>query len=148
MHFDELLSPYQKTILWSFVGLIILLLLPNILPGGWAITRFLKAMGNNGILLTFIGVYLMLSFKEGIGLKEIMNKSVAWPALFLVAAVLRTVEAFEATGVTAWIGAGRHAQPQDWPGSADNFWSLSLCAPPHWLPSSPTTTPARPPLRP
>lgn len=105
MHFDELLSPYQKTILWSFVGLIILLLLPNILPGGWAITRFLKAMGNNGILLTFIGVYLMLSFKEGIGLKEIMNKSVAWPALFLVAAVLRTVEAFEATGVTAWIGA-------------------------------------------
>lgn len=104
MHFDEQLSSYQKTILWSFVGLIVLLLLPNITPGGWALTRFLKAMGNNGILLAYIGLYLMFSFKEGIGLKEIMHKSVAWPALFLVAAVLRTVGAFEATGVTTWIG--------------------------------------------
>ena len=103
MHFDEQLSPYQKTILWSFLGLIVLLLLPNILPGSWALSKFLKAMGNNGILLAYIGIYLMLNFKEGIGLKEIMHKSVAWPALFLVAAVLRITGAFEATGVTKFI---------------------------------------------
>lgn len=29
MEFDEQLSPYQKTILWSFVGLIVLLLFPE-----------------------------------------------------------------------------------------------------------------------
>ena len=104
MRFDEQLSPYQKTILWSFVGLIVLLLLPNVLPKGWMITRFLKAMGNNGILLAYIGLYLMFSFREGIGLREIMSKSVAWPALFLVAAVLKMTGAFEATGVTKWIG--------------------------------------------
>ena len=104
MSFDEQLSPYQKTILWSFVGLIVLLLLPNVLPKGWMITRFLKAMGNNGILLAYIGLYLMFSFREGIGLREIMSKSVAWPALFLVAAVLKMTGAFEATGVTKWIG--------------------------------------------
>ncbi|WP_273523385.1 SLC13 family permease [Mailhella massiliensis] len=103
MHFEEQLSPYQKTILWSFLGLIVLLLLPNILPGSWALSKFLKAMGNNGILLAYIGIYLMLGFKEGIGLKEIMHKSVAWPALFLVAAVLRITGAFEATGVTKFI---------------------------------------------
>ena len=104
MHFNEELSTYQKTILWSFVGLIVLLLLPNITPKDWITTKFLKAMGNNGILLAYIGIYLMLSFKEGIGLKEIMSKSVAWPALFLVASVLRITGAFEATGVTKWIG--------------------------------------------
>ncbi len=105
MRFSEELSPYQKTVLWSFVGLIVLLLLPNITPAGWAITRFLKAVGNNGILLAYIGFYLMLNFREGIGLKEIMHKSVAWPAIFLVIAVLKITGAFEATGVTKWIGS-------------------------------------------
>ena len=58
MHFNEELSTYQKTILWSFVGLIVLLLLPNITPKDWITTKFLKAMGNNGILLAYIGIYL------------------------------------------------------------------------------------------
>ena len=103
MRFDEQLSPYQKTILWSFVGLIILLLFPNIAPKDWALTRLLKAMGNNGILLAYIGIYLMLNFKEGIALKEIMSKSVTWPALFLVISVLELTGAFENSGVSKWI---------------------------------------------
>ena len=103
MRFDEQLSPYQKTILWSFVGLIILLLFPNIAPKEWALTRLLKAMGNNGILLAYIGIYLMLNFKEGIALKEIMSKSVTWPALFLVISVLELTGAFENSGVSKWI---------------------------------------------
>ena len=103
MSFDEQLSPYQKTILWSFVGLIILLLFPNIAPKDWALTRLLKAMGNNGILLAYIGIYLMLNFKEGIALKEIMSKSVTWPALFLVISVLELTGAFENSGVSKWI---------------------------------------------
>ena len=145
MHFDEQLSPYQKTILWSFLGLIVLLLLPNILPGVAALSKFLKAMGNNGILLAYIGIYLMLNFKEGIGLKEIMHKSVAWPALFLVAAVLRITGAFEATGVTKFIADT--CEPM-LPDSAATCWCSSSCAPPPCAPSSPTTTPAPPPSLP
>ena len=102
-HSDQL-DAYQKLILWSFVGLIVVMLLPNVLPGSLALTKFLKAMGNNGLLLTYIGLYLLCGFKKGIGLKEIMTQSVAWPAIFLVISVLKITGSFEATGITKWVG--------------------------------------------
>jgi len=104
MHLDEELSPYQKLVMWSFFGLIVVMLLPNILPREFFVAKFLRAMGNNGILFAYIGIYLMFSFREGIGLKDIMSKSVAWPAIFLVISVLKITGAFDATGVTKWIG--------------------------------------------
>lgn len=104
MEFHEELSTYQKTILWSFAGLIVLLLLPNVTPKSWALTKFLRAVGYNGTLLAYVGFYLMFSFKEGIPLKDIMQKSMAWPAIFLIAAVLEITGAFDSTGVTKWLG--------------------------------------------
>lgn len=45
----------------------------------------------------------MINFREGIPLKEIMSKSVTWPALFLVISVLELTGAFENSGVSKWI---------------------------------------------
>lgn len=104
LSFDEKLNFYQQIILWSFIGLIVILLLPNILPKELGITQFLKGMGNNGILLAWIGLYLAVSFVNGISIKEIMSKSVTWPAIFLVVAVLKITGAFDQTGVTQWLG--------------------------------------------
>ena len=47
----------------------------------------------------------MLSFKEGIPLKDIMQKSMAWPAIFLIASVLEITGAFDSTGVIKWLGS-------------------------------------------
>lgn len=103
--YDEKLTPYQQIILWSFVGLIVVLLLPNILPRDFVVTKFLRGLGNNGILLAWIGLYLAVGFIKGISIKEVMSKSVTWPAIFLVVAVLKITGAFEQTGVTQWLGA-------------------------------------------
>ena len=102
---EDKLSSYQRAILWSFVGLIVLLLLLGMLPGDWCLARLLKGLGYNGILLAYVCFYLLLNFREGIGLGDIMHRSVAWPALFLVAAVLRITGAFVATGVTDFIAS-------------------------------------------
>lgn len=104
LHYDEKLTPYQQIVLWSFVGLIVVMLLPNVLPSSLGITKFLKALGNNGILLTWIGLYLAIGFVNGIKIKEIMHQSVTWPAIFLVVAVLKITGAFDQTGVTQWLG--------------------------------------------
>lgn len=97
------LSPYQKTVLWSFLGLIVLLLLPGLLPKNWPLAQLLNDLGTNGMLLVYMGLYLLLNFKEGIPLRDVMQTSVAWPALFLVAAVLRMTGAFSSAGVTTFI---------------------------------------------
>ncbi len=104
LRYDEKLTTYQSIVLWSFVGLIVVMLLPNILPGSWGITKFLKGLGNNGILLGWLGLYLAMGFVGGIKIKEVMSQSVTWPALFLVIAVLKITGAFDQTGVTQWLG--------------------------------------------
>ena len=104
MSFNESLNSYQKTILYSFCVLLVLLLLPNIAPADWAPAAFLNRLTTNGLLIAYIGFYLLLNFKEGINIKAIMSKSVAWPAIFLVISVLKITAAFSSTGVTHWLG--------------------------------------------
>ena len=74
MSFNESLNSYQKTILYSFCVLLVLLLLPNIAPADWAPAAFLNRLTTNGLLIAYIGFYLLLNFKEGINIKAIVVK--------------------------------------------------------------------------
>lgn len=98
------LSTYQKCVLWSFLVLITALLLPNVAPKSWAITKVLATLSTNGILLLYIAIFLCANFRKGIGFKAIMTNELAWPAIYLATAAIAIAGAFMKTGVTEWVG--------------------------------------------
>ncbi len=101
------LSAYQKFVLGFFVVVLLLLMLPNILPGSLFIVALLKKIGNTGILAIAIVFYLACQFKEGITLNQLFAKNVSWTIIFLLAAAMAISGAFtaEATGISPWMSA-------------------------------------------
>lgn len=99
------LSSYQKFILIYFCAVLLLLLLPNILPTSLPIIHTLKEIGNVGILLLAIVVFLALQLKGSITLNELFAENIAWRIIFLLAAAMALTEPFTSkeTGIAAWI---------------------------------------------
>lgn len=101
----ERLSTFQKGILLYFVIIILLLIMPTIAPETWAITQLLSAIGNNGVLLLGIALYLMMDFKDGLSVGELFSRGISWGSLFLLAGALTVGGATQSenTGIPAFI---------------------------------------------
>ncbi len=105
--FGELpiLTKYQKFVLIYFAALIFFMLIPSFVPKTVPGIAVLKAMGNTGILLTALAVYLLLSPKGGVSATAMFSKKVGWSIIFIVASALTIAGAMsnESTGITNWI---------------------------------------------
>ena len=66
----------------------------------------LNAIANfNGILLGAVGVYIMVSLKEGMPAVQLFSKNIGWSIIFILAAALSIADAMaaESTGISAWL---------------------------------------------
>lgn len=99
------LTSYQKFVLGYFCVVLLLLILPNLLPASLPIIGTLKEIGNVGMLLLSIVVFLALQIKDSITLNELFAQNVAWRIIFLLAAAMAIAKPFtaEETGISAWI---------------------------------------------
>lgn len=99
------LSGYQKFVLAVFVCYVIALLLPDLLPKAWAVTKLLKDIGNTGIALCAVIALLLAKFRERVSLSKMIFEGVNWDMLFLIASAMMVASVFrsEATGIEAFI---------------------------------------------
>lgn len=88
-----------------FCVVLLLLILPNLLPASLPIIGTLKEIGNVGMLLLSIVVFLAFQIKDSITLNELFAQNVAWRIIFLLAAAMAIAKPFtaEETGISAWI---------------------------------------------
>lgn len=100
----EKASPYQKYILVVTVLLTIALIIPNIMPSGWFITKILNSLGNHGIVMLGIVVLLAPNFKGGISFEQMMS-GVIWKVIFIMAGgiALATSMMSEGAGIIAFL---------------------------------------------
>ncbi len=106
--FEEKVPPltrYQKFVLIVFVVYVIALLLPDMLPKAWAITRLLKSVGNTGIALAAVIILLVAKFEESVPIGKMVFEGVNWNMIFLIASAMTVASAFraESTGIEAFI---------------------------------------------
>lgn len=99
------LTGYQKFVLIVFVLYVIALLLPDLLPKSWAITTFLKSLGNTGIALAAVIILLVAKFKESVPINKMIFEGVNWNMIFLIASAMMVASAFRAeeTGIESFI---------------------------------------------
>ncbi len=91
---DETLSSYQKFVFIVFIGYVLCMLLPGIMPAEWAITVFFNKLGNTAIAAIVVCILLFMNFKQGRSLNEMMFDGVRWEVLFLIASALTIAGAF------------------------------------------------------
>ena len=62
-------------------------------------------MWATGILLGAVGVYIMVSLKEGMPAVQLFSKNIGWSIIFILAAALSIADAMaaESTGISAWL---------------------------------------------
>ena len=99
------LSRYQKFIMVFFVTVIVLLLFPSFVPKTFIVSTVLNNVGATGILLGAVGVYIMVSLKEGMPAVQLFSKNIGWSIIFILAAALSIADAMaaESTGISAWL---------------------------------------------
>ena len=99
------LSRYQKFIMVFFVTVIVLLLFPSSVPKTFIVSTVLNNVGATGILLGAVGVYIMVSLKEGMPAVQLFSKNIGWSIIFILAAALSIADAMaaESTGISAWL---------------------------------------------
>lgn len=101
------LNKVQKIILGFLFALVALLLLPNFLPAQFAVTRFLKSIGNTGIciLLVTIMCCVKVDGKPLMRFKAMVDSGVAWGIVLLLAVVqpLSKVMAAPESGITSFL---------------------------------------------
>ena len=99
------LSRYQKFIMVFFVAVIVLLLFPSFVPKTFIVSTVLNNVGATGILLGAVGVYIMVSLKEGMPAVQLFSKNIGWSIIFILAAALSIADAMaaESTGISAWL---------------------------------------------
>ncbi len=105
---DEKIPPltgYQKFVLGVFVAYVIALLLPDLLPKSWALTAFLRSLGNTGIALAAVIIILLAKFQESVPVGKMIFEGVNWNMIFLIASAMMVASAFrsEATGIEPFI---------------------------------------------
>ena len=83
------LNKIQKVILFFLILLVALLLAPNFLPRDFFVTRFLKAIGNTGIvvLLVTIMAAIKVDGKALLNFKIMVDSGVTWGIVLLLALV-------------------------------------------------------------
>lgn len=101
------LNKVQKIILGFLLALVVLLLVPNFLPAGFFITRFLKTIGNTGICMLLVAVmcFLKVDGKPLMNFKAMVDSGVAWGIILLLAVVqpLSGAMAAEQSGITSFL---------------------------------------------
>ena len=99
------LSRYQKFIMVFFVTVIVLLLFPSFVPKPFIVCTVLNNVGATGILLGAVGVYIMVSLKEGMPAVQLFSKNIGWSIIFILAAALSIADAMDAEskGISAWL---------------------------------------------
>lgn len=101
------LSRVQKLVLLFLFALVALLLMPAFLPADFAVTRFLKAIGNTGICMFVVGVmsFIRIGGKPLLPFKAMVDSGVAWGIIFILATVqpLSGAMAAPESGVTPFL---------------------------------------------
>lgn len=99
------LTGYQKFVLGVFLVYVVTLLLPDLLPKAWALTSFLKSLGNTGIALAAVIIILVAKFKESVSIDKMIFEGVNWSMIFLIASAMMVAGAFrsETTGIELFI---------------------------------------------
>lgn len=83
------LNKIQKVILFFLILLVALLLAPNFLPRDFFVTRFLKAIGNTGIVVLLVTVMAAIKVegKALLNFKIMVDSGVTWGIVLLLALV-------------------------------------------------------------
>ena len=83
------LNRVQKIVLIFLFLLVILLLAPNFLPKDFFVTRFLRAIGNTGIVVLLVTMMAAIRFegKPLLGFKVMVDSGVTWAIILLLAVV-------------------------------------------------------------
>lgn len=95
----------QKMVLWLFLALFILLMIPNTFPKT-GVGQLLKKLGNTGIVVAIVTISLLIK-KDGkfvVDFKKVAG-AVPWGAIIMTCAGLTISSTFgdEATGINLWV---------------------------------------------
>lgn len=101
------LSRVQKTTLCFLFLLVILLLAPNFMPQDFFLTRFLKGIGNTGIVILLVTIMAAIKVegKALLDFKMMVDSGVTWGIVLLLAFVqpLSAAMANPASGITPFL---------------------------------------------
>ena len=94
------LTGVQKTVLLFLFLLVLLLLAPNFLPADFFLTRFLKGIGNTGIVILLVTVMAAIKVegKALLNFKVMVDSGVTWGIVLLLAFVQPLTIAMAAPG--------------------------------------------------
>ena len=101
------LTGVQKTVLLFLFLLVLLLLAPNFLPADFFLTRFLKGIGNTGIVILLVTVMAAIKVegKPLLNFKVMVDSGVTWGIVLLLAFVqpLSGAMAKPESGITSFL---------------------------------------------
>ena len=101
------LTGVQKTVLLFLFLLVLLLLAPNFLPADFFLTRFLKAIGNTGIVILLVTVMAAIKVegKPLLNFRVMVDSGVTWGIVLLLAFVqpLSGAMAKPESGITSFL---------------------------------------------
>lgn len=101
------LNAVQKAVLVFLFLLVLLLLAPNFLPANFFVTRFLRSIGNTGIVILLVTVMaaIKVNGKPLLNFKVMVDSGVTWGIVLLLAFVQPLTGAMAApeSGVTAFL---------------------------------------------
>ncbi|MCB6543253.1 SLC13 family permease [Desulfovibrio desulfuricans] len=101
------LSGVQKTILVFLMLLVALLLAPNFLPSDFFVTRFLKSIGNTGVVMLLVSIMacIRVDGKPLLRFKAMVDSGVTWSIVLLLAFVqpLSSQMASPSSGITTFL---------------------------------------------
>ncbi len=101
------LNKVQKTVLVFLFLLVLLLLAPNFLPKGFFVTKFLRSIGNTGIVILLVTVMAAIKVdgKPLLNFKAMVDSGVTWGIILLLAIVqpLAAAMAHTDSGITAFL---------------------------------------------
>ena len=99
------LVPYLAIVVVITAITMALLLFPSFVPKTFIVSTVLNNVGATGILLGAVGVYIMVSLKEGMPAVQLFSKNIGWSIIFILAAALSIADAMaaESTGISAWL---------------------------------------------
>lgn len=101
------LNKIQKTVLVFLFLLVLLLLAPNFLPKSFFVTKFLRSIGNTGIVILLVTVMAAIKVegKPLLNFKAMVDSGVTWGIILLLAIVqpLAAAMAHTDSGITAFL---------------------------------------------
>ena len=106
---DMKLTKQQKIVFFFLIALVLLLLLPSFLPKDFFLAVFLNKIGSTGVCVFIVAVMAVLKVdgEPLIRIPKLISTGVAWPVVFLLAAVQPLSSAMTSadSGITAGLMA-------------------------------------------